>query len=283
MSLWAYIAVGGGLVGGALLFRKLKEQAPATPSAPRNPCDLLPAGQARDTCNTLRAGLGVVGAVTDAIADATQSRESKNVEKNGPIVESIEPAVWTRVGIQVGASGDGQGGARMLYPLHSRGVRHQNGCVPIPGHPDWAKCEPGTAHIIANGNHDDPTHFTRDCWWTVGGDNSRLNQGYRPSGLLSGGRPKDVFTFKWTGAAPAGAPPGAGELWAVRGKLIRCPLGQTVNVNERDHRTDAVAPICAPPPRVTPPPPVTPTTSPTTSSTQNASGGYTADRRDPNR
>lgn len=281
MAIWPYIAVGGGLIGGALLFRKAKESAPA-PSSSSNPCDRLPAGQARDLCNTLRAGLPVLGAVVNAVEDATQSRQAANVEKNGPIVESLDRTVWDHVSLQVGASGDGQGGPRLLRPLIHGGIRHQNGCVPIPGHPDWAKCAPGTRHIVSNGNLDDATHFARDCYWALSG---ALDNGFLPSGLFSGGRPKDLFTFKWPAnkPAPAQAPAGAGELWVVRGKFIRCPLGTTVTVNERDHReSSSPAPVCAPPSTVgATPPPITPTI-PTGTGTRTGTG-VTVDRRDPNR
>jgi hypothetical protein len=278
VAIWAYIAVGGGLLGGALLLRKSKEAA-ATPAPSSNPCDRLKEAGAPqavvDACNALRAS-GVVGAVVGAVQAATESRESKNTTLNGPVVDHIDGAAFDLVAYE---QNDGGYGTRKRRPLYGRGIRHQNGCVPIPGHPDWVKCATGTKHIIDNGNFDDPNNYSGDSWWGVVG----FEAGYHRTGLLSGGRPKDPYTFRWPDSKPwpASAPQGAGERWVVRGKLIVCPLGTTVNVGTRDHRTEG-GPVCTAPSVYVPPPPTVtmPTTEPVRTTTD---GGRTADRRDPNR
>jgi hypothetical protein len=255
VALWAYIAAGGALVGGALLLRKSKESAPATDAPAKDPCDLLPEGQARDACKALRAGLGIVAELIPDSADTT------NTKLNGPAVEKIDPAVWNLITARELVSGT------MSTYIHYRPLkapyttRYQNGFVPIEGHPDFAKGAPGSKSMV-------------DTEWF-----RRFGGGVSPSSLLSGDPVRDAYTFRWPADRPwpAGAPAGAGERWAVRGQLIVCPAGTTVN-NGRDHRTTP-GPVCAPAVNTSAPPPVITTTTVPTSGTWTTTPSGTRDRR----
>lgn len=240
---WIAAGVGAAAVGAVYLVRRSSAPAPTAP--PADNCEKLRAiggQQAVDACKAVKAGLGVVGAVAGVVQNATESRESKNVTLNGPITERID------VGANRGYQGADGTWHRILHGGNTAvGVRHQNGCVPIPGHPDWGKCAPDTRHIIDNGNLDDADHYAGNSYWAV----TLLPAGFSKAGLLSGDPMRDALTFK----APASMQPATGELWFVRGKRLTCPAGTTVN-GGRDHRTGTNIPVCAAPSSATPPPPV---------------------------
>lgn len=259
MSLWAYIAVGGGLVGGALLLRKSKEAAPPAPSSSTNPCDRLKAAGAPqyavDACNAARTIAGGLGALVDMLPNTDQD----NIAINGPVTKRIHGAAQLALHREMGANSADYG------PVTAPGtLEYQNGCVPIPGHPGWSKCAPGTKSMV------------NEPWWrTSSGYATGYGAGKSPAAMGSGDPDRDVLTFKWPGPIahsdtrnerrrPIAFPlDGAGERWIVRGQPVVCAAGTTVN-SGRDHRTGVTAPICAPPRTVVTPPPVTPTYTPGT-------------------
>lgn len=276
MALWAYIAVGGGLLGGALLFRKLKEDA--TPAASETPstdlCEKLRAiggQQAVDACRAIKLGAAIVDAVIP------NSTDSDNVRINGPAVVKVAPEIMAIYRL---SNEHPAGPVSVLNSPYT--IKYQNGCVPIPGHPDFAKCGAGTKTMV------------NEAWFRYVGHARGLSM----SGVLTGDVPvpgsragRDPLTFTWPpnvpwpssfprGGTPYVSPEDPGTRFVFKGIPIVCPAGMRL-ASGTDHRTTP-GPICAPAVNtVTPPPTVTmPTTEPVRTSTD---GGRTADRRDPNR
>lgn len=234
----AIAAVAVVVLGGAYVLGKRKAPTPPGPGEDPLLAACKAAGVPELAC---RAGKGLLGGLVNVVQSATTSRETTNVRLNGPVVERVD------VGANRGSS-DAHGTTYRALVGLSPGVRHQNGCVPIPGHSDWAKCAAGTRHIIDNGNLESPTQFGGNTWWARFG----VSRGYLPTRTLSGDPAHDALTFQ---PSPQTDP----QTWYVRGKRTTCPAGTTVNPG-RDHRTGA--PACSTPAReVSPPPPIVPPTS----------------------
>lgn len=240
----AWLVAAGAVAGAAVL--AIRSRRAATPSGGGGLCDraaqLDP--RAGAACQVLG---GVLGALGEVLPDSPSERAAANARLNGE-ARAVHPAL--RAVSQVYASRGGQAGSTTvtdLYPLVEPAERYANGCVPVPGHPDWAKCAPGTVsqvwapveephgHAARNafrGSADDPYHRRHPA--TV----RRLN------GRGPGARPVDEPAPAFPLAVPAGH-----SAWWDRGEPRVCPPSTVLQGTSGapvDHRPGA--PRCVPAP-----------------------------------
>lgn len=159
-----------------------------------------------------RAGAGPVLSVVD------QRPQEENDAANGAPELLAGP-------VNVAARMRG-GGSRDFFPVAVGGIwdggqpvaRYANGCVPFAGHPDFAKCAPGT--------HDMRGDYPADATGPIAGN--RYLTG-RPWGTEGG----DPLTRKVKTNADGS------EEWFFKGAPLVCPPGTTVDPRKRDHRPGA--------------------------------------------
>lgn len=260
------------IVGGAVYLRSRKKDESGPPADNCEKLRALGGQQAVDACKAVKAGFGVLGAVADVVVP--DSNDDVNVRLNGPRVEAAHVQAMKALAIYFDENGT------ELYPLKAPfATRYQNGFVPVPGHPDFAKGAPGSKSMV------------NDDWWARKG----FSLGKSISSMLSGDPMRDVLTFRWPGPIANSATrnqvrnaiafplSGPGEQWIVRGQPVLCAAGTTIN-SGRDHRTGAPAVACAPASSPTPPPPIVSGGTRTGTTTTTSSGGVRHDyRSDPPR
>lgn len=244
---WIALAVAAGV--GLVLWRQ-RSVAPAP--GPSEGCGAL--GIPGPLCDLgLSLGSRVIAAVGETV---NPQHAAANRALNGrPIrdVSEANAAATVKVTNLVG----GTTATSYHRPVSSGGwlesgggavVEHENGCVPLAGHPGWAKCKPGTVDM--RGRY--PSTDTR----VPGADYL--------SGVPWAGGQGDPLTRR-SKVESDGA-----EVWFDRGARVRCPPGTTIGGERRDrsqvqdHRglpapgsAARCLPVQAVPPPVTAPPPVT--------------------------
>lgn len=256
-------------------------------STQADPCDQLEDPKAILAC---KLGRGVLGAAYDALRDAVagEDRHIVNMQLNGPATEWWDSP--DNDDAYYASSPRGSGGAitPTRYTDAQRGPngerrpkRHENGCAPFPGHPDWAKCKPGTKPMTAS-TYQDPGHAARDLGPELGASVAAPErfggQHYSADAVGSGDPQRDPLSFPWDqrpsshylGADaphrrlefPLDVPEGA-SAWIVRGEPVVCAPG--TEVRGRDHRTGAeTRSPCSAANQSTPPPIVPDETEPHT-------------------
>lgn len=270
---WIAAGVGAALVGGAVYLRRRKEaDAPSGP--PVDNCEklrVIGGQQAVDACKAIKAGFAVVDAIVPDFADTA------NVKLNGPAVERVPVAVMAVRRLEANQQHGAVAPLQLDYT-----TKYQNGCVPVPGHPGWSKCAPGTKSMI------------EDQWFSSAGSAA----GFSPSSVLSGdfrraggAGGRDPLTFTWPPDRPWPGPPGGtpyvspenpGTRFVYKGQPMICPAGTQI-ASGTDHRA-IQGPPCVAARGDVPPPPTAPVRSTTTPVRTSSSGGRTADyRSDPPR
>jgi hypothetical protein len=274
------------LVGFGLMFFLRKDAAKTT-----DVCDeLFDDPKEVLACKAAKGLLGAVAdAVTDTLVDAVTNYEDvhgHNVAVNGPITEYWDAGENKDTFLAASPLGFGENGYSLRTYSHKGPngeafpKRHDNGCVPLPGHPDWSKCGPGTksaANAIKDPGHG-PIQGSREGARDAGPAPARWGGGFSERPSTGGGDPlRDGLSFAWNQRPsaykyervgdgrrlrdlnfPLAVPNDGSTAWVVRGEPVVCAPG--TEVRGRDHRTglETRSP-CSPANQVPAPPVVQPT------------------------
>lgn len=238
------------LLGAVALLLLRREQQAA------DACEQLEDPKAVLACKVAR---GLVGVGYDKFRDAWRGEDKNvgNVALNGPVVEWFDAP--ETADLYTAASGydgkvaptklvyDGRGPNGEKYP-----AQYENGCVPLPGHPAWSKCAPGTESMASDAF---PRYAGKDVRRDdVGtGDPQRDGLTFRwEDRITKTARVADHDPPVWEPRFPLEVPEGA-TAWVVRGKPHVCPAG--TEVRGRDHRTgQETRSPCSIQQTITPPP-----------------------------
>jgi len=133
------LGIGAVVVGGAVVLARRARAAEEESDI----CDSFE-GNAKTACQAAKGALGVLGAINKLLSGPNFAAiDKKNKELNGPVdVSATEWIAATFCHTQVGDAGGSP-------VMPGAALRFANGCVPIDGHPDMAKCAPGTKSIVS--------------------------------------------------------------------------------------------------------------------------------------
>lgn len=223
MSALPWIAAAAGGVGLYLWWRSKQTTAPQDDLCAK----LCRASGAYcvDGGASCRETLGILGPLNpfhDSSGNFTSEqsrREANNVKLNGPAVQSrpnvpADPAFGPRV-------------------LAGQTLRHQNGCVPYFGAPDFAKCAPGTLDMygsaIAAGAGGDLAidESTMSVALGEGPGGAWPSFAIEAANKGRGGLDKDHMMTGSSGDPSTRGPfDSTNPFWYVRGKKVSCPAGK---------------------------------------------------------
>lgn len=244
--------IGGAAIGvGFLIYRS--RQAAAGPAKPST-CESIAKLAGQDpaiVCGALGALGQIAGEVADALGKTSadvKRWDAKNKELNGEVDIPMDGFRKALANTCYDASSGN------CYPFVDGTVlRFKNGCVPLSGSPDFAKCVAGT-HRMDNYLPWQAWHFMPDS--TNNGQTS-----YKPDAIrsMSGSvrlegepnddrHPYDAFTrggFKQGGLNhnPFPIPIPEGHLgYVYKGRPFTCPQGKPPNMRQivRDHRGEPI-------------------------------------------
>ena len=168
------LAVGGGGLLYLAVRALAKRNAPQSDAPANDPCASL-SGDAKTACEVATSAWDIVNSIAT-------NKSADNVKLNGAITERVPAdfqAVYPCWADEQGDCGfdlnTGRTNAIDNAPASHLDLRYENGCVPYAGHPDFAKCAPGTADLT---NHDAPHPVDLSAIDTAG--------------------PGDLLTFVWS-------------------------------------------------------------------------------------
>lgn len=245
--------VGGAAVGLGVLYVRSARAARSSPGGSFCASVLQPAARTVGY-DVPPAACGVVDKLAERVANAFKSWEDKDRENrrlNGEPETLLVDAV-AAAAVAVDPNAVGGGTAPML-----RGsvLRFRNGCVPFAGHPDKAKCAPGTFSMLTassgrgykKADPSAPLTFTRlreaDAAYDRGDlDAARaIVYAAADTGALLSGQPTDPATVLHRKASDG--------RYYLAGAPFACddgsrPIGAT---DHRDGASSTATAICAPP------------------------------------
>lgn len=224
-----WLAAGAAVVGAGVLL--LRRRAAAADGG-ADDCDkLAPLGaQAVAACKAARGLFGVL----DKLSTTCYEAAAQNRALNGEPVP-LHPSLRAQAKMfAFGGAGGGQWVDAVAPP-----ARYRNGCVAIPGHPDWGKCAPGTVSQVCDKAGHGPG--LNDSGF---GERARVAALRAYTGARSAGSRTslDPYTRKHEASPAQGRPsgpfpltvPAGGSAWWDRGEPRVCPAGQTLAGSEDD-------------------------------------------------